>query len=122
MALGDVPRLMRLCHHERDVDLQRCIGQLAQDLEFRILLQRHEVEDHDLDRTDVLMDRPVLIHHEYIFSFKDLLYRKSVSDFDRQLYYSPVMARNSSSVITGIPSSFAFLFLPDVLAASLLIR
>ena len=42
-----------------------------------------------------------------------------------QIYDCPaseIDARNSSSVITGIPSSLAFLFFPDEEAASLLIR
>ena len=51
---------------KHNVNLQRCIGKGAQKLKFCILFQWHKIQKSDLDRTDVLMNRTVLIHYKYI--------------------------------------------------------
>ena len=58
--------LVRLGVHERDVDLQRRIGEKAHELRFRFHLGRHEIQDGDLQRADVLRERPLVAHNENI--------------------------------------------------------
>ncbi len=55
--------------HKGDIDLDRSIRQRTQYLQLRVLLKRHEIYDRNLELSDTLMLRPVLIHHEYVFSF-----------------------------------------------------
>lgn len=53
--------------HEGDVDLQGGVGKQAHELRFGLHLGRHEVQEGDLDGTDVLRRRPVFFHDENFF-------------------------------------------------------
>lgn len=78
----------------------------------------------DVDRTNILMHRTGLIHHENIFLFEDLLCRQITlcSDWHNFFYLPPNCSINVSSEIIGIPSSFALRFLDDADSTSLLTR
>ena len=71
--------------HERDLDLERRVGEHAQKLQLRVLLDRHQVQDADLERTDVLVDRALLVLHEQVFFFQFLPHREIILDLYRQL-------------------------------------
>ena len=73
VALAGVRRLVGLRHQEGAVHLQRCVGERAQKLELRVFLQRHQIQDQDLQWADVLGQRALFIHYEDIFLFKDRL-------------------------------------------------
>ncbi len=116
-------RLVRGDPHERDLQLQGRVGEHAQKLQLRVLLDRHQVEDADLKRTDILVGSPKLIHQKEVLVLENLLDRQIVLNLDRHFHASfPSMARKSSSEMMGIFSSFAFLFFPDVEVRSLLMR
>ena len=53
-----------------DLDLQRRIGKLTQDLCFRFDLGGHQVQDEHAQRANILMDRAMFGHHEDILTFK----------------------------------------------------
>ena len=53
-----------------DLDLQRRIGKLTQDLRFRFDLGGHQVQDEHAQGANILMDRAMFGHHEDILTFK----------------------------------------------------
>jgi len=53
------------------IDLQRRIGQQPQHLRLRLHLLRHQVQNSDFQRTDILMIRPLLVHDENVFPLQD---------------------------------------------------
>ena len=53
--------------HEREFDLQRCVRQQAHHVGLRRYLQRHEVEDDDAQRADVLPSGARMVDDEYVF-------------------------------------------------------
>ena len=64
------------CHHQKgDINLQGGVGKGAQKLQLGIFFERHQIQDHNLQRTDVLMNRSCLVHDEYIFAFEYFFYR-----------------------------------------------
>ena len=78
-----VQRDMAVHFHKSDVNLKRCVGQCTEKLQFCILFDGHQIQDTDLKRTDRLMDRPVFVHHKYIFILKNFLCGKIVLYFNR---------------------------------------
>ena len=68
--------------HQVDLDLQRRVGQAAQDLGFGDDLERHQIEQRDAQRTDVLRECAVLGHDKYIFTFQHRLLEPAGSDPD----------------------------------------
>ena len=75
MTDRSVSCLMALHCHKSHIHLQRCVGERTQKLKLCLLLEWHQVQDQDLDRTNVLMHSPSLVHNEYIFSFQNFFYR-----------------------------------------------
>ena len=49
------------------MDLQRRIGQLAQQLRLGYDLRGHQIQDQNIQRTNILMHRAMLCHYENIF-------------------------------------------------------
>ena len=87
---------MGLGVHESDIHLQRCIGQRPQQLQLRILLYRHIVQDQYLQGTHVLMYRTEFVHDEYIFIFQYFLGRQIILCFDRHFIFLRVFLAYSS--------------------------
>ena len=91
MARRRIFCLMRAHFYKCDVDLKRRIGERAQQLQFRILLQWHQIQNCDVDRTDILMYRTVLIHDEYIFPLQNFSCRQVTLYFNWHSF-SPVLS------------------------------
>ena len=72
VLLRDVLRRVAGCLQQADLDLQGRVRKLAQDLRLGDDLGGHEVEQHQLQRADVLMDGSVLRHHEDVLTFEDV--------------------------------------------------
>ena len=87
---------MGLGVHESDIHLQWCIGQRPQQLQLRILLYRHIVQDQYLQGTHVLMYRTKFVHDEYIFIFQYLFGRQIILCFDRHFIFLRVFLAYSS--------------------------
>ena len=49
----------------------------------------HEIQDENLDRADILVDRAVLVHDEYILFLKDRPYRQIIRYFNRHCILLP---------------------------------
>lgn len=84
MILGRVFGVIGLCLDQINLDLDRRIGQAAQDLRFRYDFERHQIEQRNAQRTDVLCGSAVLGHDEYVFAFQYGARRQTVGYFDRQ--------------------------------------
>ena len=67
-----------------DFYLNRCVGQAAQDLGFGHDLERHQVEQRNAQRADVLRCCTVLGHHKYVFAFQNRTRGQTVGYFYRQ--------------------------------------
>ncbi len=61
--------------HEGNLRLDRKIREHPQDIKLCILLQRHEIQDGNAERPDLLGSRPGLIHHENVFRLQYMLRR-----------------------------------------------
>ena len=64
---GRVLRCVTLQLHKRDVELQRGVRQQAYQVGLRRNLQRHQVQDDDAQRADVLTVGACFVHHEDVF-------------------------------------------------------
>ena len=64
-------------------DLKRAVSQQAQQLRFRDILDRHQVQNQNLQRTDILTVRPVSIHHKDVLPFKNMRCRQRIRYFYR---------------------------------------
>ena len=150
MVRRSILRNMCARFHKIHIHLQRCIRQCSQKLKLCFFLERHQIQNTDLQRSDFLTDCSSFVHDEYIFIFQYSLggevalyfnwhfLPSSVFVFASQspdflgTHYSIAHLRGfdnsysiriaSSSVMIGTESSFAFLFFPDVEVISLLIR
>ena len=65
-VLGDVAGHLKQLH----LDLERRVGQLAQQLGLSDDFGGHQIEDEQVQRAHVLVDGPVLGHNEDIFSLQ----------------------------------------------------
>ena len=83
MRCGGVLGNMGRKHQERTVHLQRGVGQGPEQLRLRLFLHRHQVEDENLQRTDLLTQSSRLTHNEYILVFQYLLRRQIVLNLNR---------------------------------------
>jgi hypothetical protein len=61
---------MALKLHETDVNLQGSVGQQTDEVGLGGYLQRHEVENDNTQRTDVLGMGPGIVHHEDVLAFE----------------------------------------------------
>ena len=66
-------RLVGRHGHKGDLCLNREVRQYTKDIKLRILLQRHQVQDGDSKRSDLLRLRSLLIHHEDVLVLQDVL-------------------------------------------------
>ena len=78
MLYRRVLRGMTLQFHETDLQLQRCIGQQTDQVCLGRDLQRHQVQNHDAQGTDVLGVCPGIVHDEYILLLQEIDGRQSV--------------------------------------------
>ena len=62
--------MIGLCLDQVDFNLDRRIGQAAQNLRFCYNFERHQIEQRNPQRTDVLRGGAVLGHNEYVFAFQ----------------------------------------------------
>ena len=68
-------RLVGRHGHKGDLRLNREVRQHAEDIELRVLLQRHQVQNRDSKRSDLLRLRSLLIHHKDVLVLQDMLRR-----------------------------------------------
>lgn len=73
--------------HEVDLDLQRALGDQTQQLRFGLDLLRHEVQDHQLERTHTLALRFGLFKREGCARSRECLWRKAAGNLDRHVSY-----------------------------------
>src|SRR3989338_5246563 len=85
MLLGGVPALVRLRVKKIDFELDGAVGEPPQKMKLGLFLLRHQVEDRDAKRPDVLMLRPASRHHEDVLLRKMGDCRKPVLDLDRHI-------------------------------------
>lgn len=116
MILGRMGGFVGFGLHKVDFNLKRSVGQAAQDLSLGHDLERHEVEQADAQRTDILGERTVLGHNKYIFAFQHSACRKAVGNFDRHkqapVFFLPFIITNpvqrdkgKSNGADGFPSA-----------------
>ena len=79
---GGVPDFVGRRLQQLDVDLQRRVGKQAQELRFGFDLGRHQVENQNLQRADILRLRARFGHDENVFAFEPLFCGQPVVDFD----------------------------------------
>ena len=91
MVLVGIMRLIAGSAQQLYRYLKRCVGELAQDLGLGHDLRRHQVEDQDIQRTNVLMHGPIFCHDEDILAFQCRAGGKGVWDFDGHRWDLPVM-------------------------------
>ncbi len=80
---GGVGRFVARGLEQRQVDLQGGVREKPDQLGLGRNLGRHQVQDRDTERTDVLRRSAFLIHHEDILVFQRLLCREFSRDPDR---------------------------------------
>ena len=73
--------------HEVDLDLQRALGDQTQQLRFGLDLLRHEVQDHQLERTHALALRFGLFKREDALGVENVSGRKAAGNLDRHVSY-----------------------------------
>ena len=76
MLLRHVVSLVCRRLQQLQLNLQRSISQQARQLCLRIDLCRHQVQQQNVQRTDVLGHRPGIRHHEYVFLCQRIYRRK----------------------------------------------
>ena len=84
MILGRVFRVVGLGLNKIDLDLNRRVGQTAENLRFGYDFQRHQIEDGDAERADALRRCAVLGHNENVFAFQNRTRGQTVRYFYRQ--------------------------------------
>ena len=73
--------------HEVDLDLQRALGDQTQQLRFGLDLLRHEVQNHQLERTHTLALRFGLFEREDALGVENVSGRKAAGNLDRHVSY-----------------------------------
>ena len=69
---GRIFRCMTLEFHKAHLQLQGSIGQQADKVRLSGNLQRHQVEDDNLQGTDILHVCTGIVHHKDVFVFQQL--------------------------------------------------
>ena len=85
MTHGGILGYMTLHSHKSNINLQGRIGQCPQQLQFRILLNRHQIQNPHVQRTDILVNGSVLIHYKYILILQHFSGRKFFIYSDRHI-------------------------------------
>ena len=78
MAGGSILGFMRSDLQEKNIHLKRGIGKAPQDLELGLLLVGHQIQDDDLQWSDVLILRTRTVHDEYVFVLQSFRCRKLI--------------------------------------------
>ena len=78
MLDGRILRSVALQLHKADVELQRRVGKQTDKIGFRRYLQRHEVEDDNAQRTNILSMRTGIAHDKYILLLQQINGRQPV--------------------------------------------
>ena len=84
MILGCVFGMIGLCLDQVDFNLDRRIGQAAQNLRFCYNFERHQIEQRNPQRTDVLRGGAVLGHDKDVLALQHGTCGQTVGYFDRQ--------------------------------------
>jgi hypothetical protein len=79
-----VLRLVRLHVQELDLDLQGGVAEQAQQLRLGDHLRRHQVEDREPQRADVLVQGAVLAHDEDVLALENAHRGQRVGNLDGQ--------------------------------------
>lgn len=79
---GHVLSTMTYRLEQFDLDLKGRVREFAQELRLRLDFRGHQVQDENAKRTDVLVDRAMLRHHEDVFALEYASGRKRVRDSD----------------------------------------
>ena len=64
--------------HQRDLRLDRKVGQHPQQVQLGRFLQRHQIQDTDAERPNLLGVRPAFVHHKNVFPFENLFCRQII--------------------------------------------
>ena len=83
MFLGGILGLVGSGVHQFQIHLQGRIAQQTTQLRFRGNLGGHQIQQHNLQRTNVLGQRPVLRHNKNILLLQRFRCRQIVGDSDR---------------------------------------
>ena len=83
MILRRVGGLIGAGLHQIHLDLKRSVGKAAQDLRFSSDFGRHEIEQGDAQRTNILCHRAVLRHYKNVLALKNCAGRQTVLYFNR---------------------------------------
>ena len=70
MVFRRVCRFMSCCLNQVDLNLDRRVGKTAENLCFRNDFGRHEIEDRNAERADVLGGRAMVRHDKDVFAFQ----------------------------------------------------
>ena len=91
MSDGGVHGYMAVHFHKGHIHLQGRVGQRTQQMQLRVLLDRHQVQNTDLQRTHVLMQGPVLVHDKNIFIIQNIPCGKIALYFNRHFFILQVL-------------------------------
>ena len=86
MLLGGIFGLVGAGMHQLQMYLQGGVAQQSGKLGFRCNLGGHQVQQNDLQGTDILGNRPVLGHYKNILLLQDIHCRKIVGNLNRQSF------------------------------------
>ena len=68
---------------QRDINLQRRVAKQPQELKLGCYFPGHQVQDYDLQRSDILMIGPAFGHYEDVLILQRFDRRKLIRHFDR---------------------------------------
>ena len=88
MLFRYILRLMGRCLQKRNLNLQRRIGKASQNLRLCLNLRRHQIQNHNLQRTDILRQSSRLRHHENVLILQHGLCRQIILYFNRHVVVS----------------------------------
>ena len=89
VVAGGVRGFMCAHPHKGNIHLKRRVGDHAQQIQLRVLLLGHQIQDRNLQRTDILMNCPCLVDHEQIFLFENFSDRKVILNLNRHVLLPP---------------------------------
>ena len=75
---GRILRCMALQLHKADFQLQGRVGKQTNQIRLCGNLQRHQIQNHDSQRTDILRMSAGIVHHKYVFLLQQVNGRQSV--------------------------------------------
>ena len=90
MAGGGIFGLMSAHSHKSNIHLERSVGEGTKQLQFCLLLERHQVQYQYLDRTYILVNSPVFIHYKYILTFQ-YFFCWQITLYSNRHYFHPLI-------------------------------